>query len=226
MNRQRLAHHDAPPQPGGSGDASFQRGLVELPLLIVLAPAALPSRPPSPATRPAALPALPLPLPQLERLATQSQGTFAPLAHQFSLPAGGPPVPIPPLLHQRPSSLFALVQQQASGGQGSPDGAQRGRLHSGTTQGGGLLGKLGKLARTGSRDRTGTCTPGSGSWGGDGSARSSATSLGDAQAALADLQQRQTSSFSAAAGGAAGNGTGATGPRKGSGNRIAPDDAV
>lgn len=162
----------------------------------------------------------------MERLATQSQIAFAPLIHQFSLPAGGGGgTPLPPLLHHRPSSLFALVQQQA-GGQGSPDLPQRGRRQSGNAQGAGLLGKLGKLARTGSRERRGSGTPGSSSWAGDGSARTSATSLGDAQAALADLQQRQTSSFSAAAGGAGNGGSSSSPPRKGSGNRIAPEDAV
>lgn len=174
---------------------------------------------------PTAPPRPPIPHLQLERLATQSHVTFAPLAHQFSLPAGGPP--LPPLLHQRSSSLFALVreQQQAAGGLGSPD-ASRGRQLSGTAPGTGLLGKLGKLARTGSRDRAGSGTPGSGTWGSEGSARTSATSLGDAQAALADLQQRQNSSFTAAAGGAAGGSSGGPGLRKGSGNRIAPEDAV
>lgn len=162
---------------------------------------------------------------QLERLATQSHVTFAPLAHQFSLPAGG--APLPPLLHQRSSSLFALVreQQQQPSGLGSPE-ASRGRQLSGTAPGTGLLGKLGKLARTGSRDRAGSGTPGSGTWGSEGSARTSATSLGDAQAALADLQQRQNSSFNAAAGGAADGSSGGPGLRKGSGNRIAPEDAV
>ena len=147
---------------------------------------------------------------QLERLVSATQPAFAALAPQPSLAAGAPP---PPLFHQRSSSLAALVQQQQQAAAGGPEGAQRGRQNSGTLQGS-LLGKLGMRAGVGSRER-GSAGPASL---GGGSARSSATSLGlpDAQAELAELQQRQTSSFSAAA----------AGPRKGSGNRIAPEDAV